>query len=284
MSKGTIIVGGILLLILGAALLGPAISPYDRNDQDLSEQNRSPSWQHPFGTDGKGRDIMTRVFWGGRITFTIGIAAVAISLCIGLFYGALAGYVGGAVDAAMMRFVDVLYGLPSIAYIILLINVFERRGDELPFFADHRTEWAILLMTVALGSISWLTLSRIVRGQTLAIKEMEYVEAARAMGIGGARIVVRHILPNMIGPIIVYTTLTIPSIMLSEAFISFLGLGIRPPEPSWGNLIAEGAQALMPGAVYWWTLIFPALFLAVTLYCLNALGDRLRDVLCDNRA
>lgn len=271
--------GSILIVFILASILVPIVSPYEKNGQRLSDQNQSPSLGHPFGTDTKGRDIMTRVLWGGRITFTIGIAAVIISTTIGVMYGAVAGYVGGTIDLIMMRIVDILYGLPSIAYIILVIYVFDGYGERLPFFGDHPLEWNILLMTVALGSISWLTLSRIVRGQVLSLKEREFVEAAKAMGSGTFRIIFRHILPNVMGPIIVYTTLAIPSVILAESLISFLGLGIKPPEPSWGILISDGSQALIPGTVYWWMLLFPALFLGITILCLNVIGDALRDAL-----
>ncbi|OHB74291.1 MAG: hypothetical protein A2Z34_08685 [Planctomycetes bacterium RBG_16_59_8] len=273
----------LLAALILASIVGPILSPYGRDEQKLENQNRPPSLDHPFGTDTKGRDLMTRIFWGGRITFAVGVFAVLLSLSIGLWYGTVAGYIGGGLETVMMRCVDTLYGLPTIGYVILVISVFEGYGVSIPFFRSHPLEWNIVLMALALGSISWLTLSRIVRGMVLSVKEREFVAAARAMGIGRGRIMFRHIVPNIVGPVIVYTTLSMPAIMLSEALISFLGLGIKPPEPSWGILIADGAQALIPGTIYWWMILFPALFLGVTLLALNIIGDCMRDALTTNQ-
>ena len=214
-----------------------------------------------MGTDGNGRDLMTRVMMGGRISLMIGLAASVVSLVIGVAWGATAGYLGGRVDAVMMRFVDVLYSLPYMFFVILLMVFFGRN---------------IFLMFIALGAVEWLDMARIVRGQTLSIKRKEFIEAAHAAGVRTAKIIRRHIIPNALGPVVVYMTLTVPRVILIESFLSFLGLGVQEPMTSWGVLIADGANT-MEGAI--WMLAFPATFLAVTLFCLNFIGDGLRDAL-----
>jgi oligopeptide transport system permease protein len=224
------------------------------------------SWKHPMGTDNAGRDQLARVLQGGQISLFVGIIATLVSLIIGVSYGAVSGYVGGRVDNLMMRIVDVLYSLPYVILVIVLLSMF--RGQT--------PRGQLILLFVALGSVSWLTMARIVRGQVLSLKNQEFVLAARATGVSAPRIIFRHLVPNTLGPVIVYATLTIPQIMLTEAFLSFLGLGVQAPFASWGNLAADGIQNI---AIFPWQLIFPGVTMALTLFSLNFLGDGLRDAL-----
>ncbi len=217
--------------------------------------------RHILGTDTLGRDLLVRLFYGGRVSLGVGLAATFVALTIGVIYGAIAGYFGGKLDSAMMRFVDIVYSLPFTIFVILLMVFFGRD---------------IYLLFVAIGAVEWLTMARIVRGQVLAIKRMEYVEAARSLGFSELRIIFRHILPNALGPVIVYTTLTIPEVMLLEAFLSFLGLGVQPPMSSWGLLIKDGSEKMEE---FSWLLIYPGLVFSLTLFSLNFLGDGLRDAL-----
>jgi oligopeptide transport system permease protein len=221
----------------------------------------APSWAHWMGTDALGRDMLARVVHGGRISILVGLVGTLVSLTIGVTYGAVSAYAGGRVDEGMMRAVDVLYSLPYIFLVILLLTVFTR---------------SIVLLFVALGAVQWLTMARIVRGQVLSLKQQNFVEAARALGASDARIVFAHIVPNTLGPVIVYATLTIPAIILQEAFLSFLGLGVQPPDASWGVLVSEGAQMI---AFFPWLTVFPGTALALTLFAFNFLGDGLRDAL-----
>lgn len=255
----------VLIVMVVLALLTPWIAPYSYEEQDLSLGATPPSWEHWMGTDIFGRDQLTRVLYGSRISLMVGFIATSVALCIGVAWGTVAGYVGGRLDAAMMRFVDVLYALPFTIFIILLTVVFGR---------------SMLLLFLAIGAVEWLTMARIVRGQVMAIKHQEFIEAAVAMGMSRGRIMLRHVAPNILGPIIIYTTLTIPSVILLESFLSFLGLGIQPPESSWGSLISYGVETMEE---YPWLLIFPAATLSITLFALNFLGDGLRDAL-DPRA
>ena len=231
---------------------------------------RSPdgkfSWAHPMGTDNAGRDILARVLSGGQISLMVALIATLVSLVIGVSYGATAGYVGGRLDDLMMRIVDVLYSLPYVIIVIVLLALLPAKTPT----------GQLAQLFFALGAVSWLTMARIVRGQVMSLKNQEFVLAARATGVSTPKIIFRHLVPNALGPVIVYATLTIPTVMLSEAFLSFLGLGIRPPRVSWGSLAAEGAQTL---AIYPWQLIFPGLTMALMLFSLNFLGDGLRDAL-----
>ncbi|MCC7010623.1 MAG: ABC transporter permease [Acidobacteria bacterium] len=224
------------------------------------------SWAHPMGTDNAGRDLLARVLIGGRISLMVGLISTFVSLVIGITYGAAAGYAGGRVDDVMMRLVDVLYALPYMMLVIVLLALF---GGQSPFEQ-------LVLLFVSLGAVSWLTMARIVRGQVLSLKAQEFVLAARATGVSPVRIVARHLVPNTLGPVIVYATLTIPSVMLLEAFLSFLGIGVQAPLASWGSLAADGIQNI---AVFPWQLIWPGATMALTLLSLNFVGDGLRDAL-----
>src|SRR5688572_27133593 len=250
-----------LSLIAIACLFGPLLSPYGYEEQDLDLGASAPSAKHWLGTDTLGRDLLVRLLFGGRVSLGVGLAATFVALTIGVVYGAVAGFFGGKRDAFMMRAVDIMYSLPFPIFVILLMVFFGRN---------------IILLFVAIGAVEWLTMARIVRGQVMAVKKMEFIEAARSLGFGRRRIIFRHILPNILGPIIVYTTLLIPAVMLLEAFLSFLGLGVQPPMSSWGVLIKDGAEKMEE---YWWLLVFPGAVFSLTLFSLNFLGDGLRDAL-----
>jgi len=258
-------VGGVIVLavIAGLSLLAPLISPHPFDAIDWERMGTPPDLggRYFFGTDANGRDLFVRTLYGGRMSLMVGMVATSVSLVIGITWGAIAGYAGGIVDGVMMRIVDILYALPFLFLVILLMVMFGRN---------------IVLIFVALGAVQWLDMARIVRGQTLSLKRREFVEAARAGGVKPLTIVRRHIVPNLLGPVAVYATLTIPHVILVESFLSFLGLGVQEPSTSWGVLISEGARN-MEGAP--WALLFPASFLAVTLFCFNFVGDGLRDAL-----
>ncbi len=227
-------------------------------------------FKHFLGTDAVGRDLWVRILYGARVSLSVGVVATFVALFIGVLYGATAGYIGGRVDAIMMRFVDIMYALPFIFFVIILMTV----TADIPFFKDPFNRF--ILIFAAIGAVEWLTMARIVRGQTLSIRRKEFVEAAVAAGVGNGAIIRRHIIPNVIGPVIVFVTLTIPAIILAESFLSFLGLGVQEPMTSWGVLISEGANEMETKP---WMLIFPALMMAVTLFCFNFIGDGLRDAL-----
>jgi oligopeptide transport system permease protein len=250
-----------LALLIVIAILTPWVAPYSYEEQNLALGASAPSAQHWLGTDILGRDQLTRIMYGSQISLAVGFIATAVALTIGVLWGAIAGFVGGRVDAFMMRIVDALYALPFTIFIILLTVVF---GSSL------------ILLFLAIGAVEWLTMARIVRGQVLMIKKQEFVEAAISMGLSPWRIITRHLIPNVLGPVIVYTTLTIPSVILLESFLSFLGLGVQPPASSWGSLISSGVETMEE---YPWLLIFPGLVLTMTLFALNFLGDGLRDAL-----
>lgn len=249
----------ILMTVLSVA--GPLFSPYTYTEQDLIYGAQSPSLKHWMGTDVLGRDLTTRLLYGGRISLGVGFMATLVSMVIGVFYGAVAGYIGGKIDSLMMRFVDILYALPFTIFVILLMVVFGRN---------------IILLFIAIGAVEWLTMARIVRVQVQSLKRQEFVDAAISVGSSQGRIILRHLIPNSLGPIIIYATLTIPAVMLLEAVLSFLGLGVQPPMSSWGLLIKEGAEKM---EVYPWLLLFPVFFFSLTLFSLNFLGDGLRDAL-----
>jgi oligopeptide transport system permease protein len=251
----------VLLFMVVVALLTPWIAPYAYDAQNLDLGATPPSAAHWLGTDIFGRDMLTQIMYGGRISLAVGFIATSVALLIGVTWGAIAGYVGGRVDAVMMRLVDILYALPFMIFIVLLMVVFGRN---------------IFLLFFAIGAVEWLTMARIMRGQVQSLRQQEFVEAAISLGLPPSTIIRRHLIPNALGPIIVYTTLTIPGVMLTEAFLSFLGLGIQPPQTSWGLLISYGAETMEE---YPWLLIFPGLTLTITLFSLNFLGDGLRDAL-----
>jgi oligopeptide transport system permease protein len=239
-----------------------------------------PGWGHWMGTDVHGRDLLSRVLYGARISLLVGLAAAGVSLVIGVCWGAVAGYAGGRLDNLLMRIVDVLYSLPSIIFVIVLMTTLEtfwRDWLERTFSEEMGAYARLLFLFIGLGAVSWLTMSRIVRGQVLSLRTRPFVDAARVLGAGHARILFRHILPNTIGVILVYLMLIIPSVVLYESFLSYLGLGIQPPQASLGSLIAEGASQINPIRIYWWIILFPGLTLSLTLLALNFLGDGLRD-------
>ena len=253
------VLGGVVVL----ALVGPLLSPHPYWEIDWDAINAAPTWSnaHWFGTDGVGRDLFVRTMIGARISLAVALIATLVSVIIGVLYGAVAGFAGGRIDNLMMRLVDILYSLPFMFLVIVLMVVFGRH---------------IFLIFVAVGAIQWLTMARIVRGQTLSIKNREFIEAAIAGGATKRDVILRHIVPNVLGPVVVYVSLTIPEVVMIESFLSFLGLGVQDPLTSWGVLIAEGAGDMETAP---WQLIFPAAFLATTLFCFNFLGDGLRDAL-----
>jgi oligopeptide transport system permease protein len=275
--------GGVTLLaLLLLCFLGPLFSQSFR-ETDLANTFAPPGAAHWFGTDNLGRDLFGRVLFGGRISFMVGFVASVVALTIGVTYGAVAGWVGGRMDALMMRVVDIIYALPFTIFVILLMVFLKdpmQRFDSwltgFGWFAGWQGAGKVLLMFAAIGAVEWLTMARIVRGQVMALKRTEFVEAARALGFGPARILFRHVLPNALGPIVVYATLTVPAVMMLEAFLSFLGLGVDAPMSSWGTLIQDGADKVEE---YWWLLVFPGGIFSLTLFSLNFLGDGLRDAL-----
>jgi len=262
-NRAAMVSAVILGLIALMVAFAPYLSPYefDEVNWDLISAPPSLADGHVFGTDGVGRDLFVRTLYGGRMSLMVGIIATLVSLVIGISYGATAGYLGGRTDHLMMRVVDILYAMPFMFFVILLMVFFGRN---------------IYLIFIAIGAINWLDMARIVRGQTLSLKQREFVEAAQACGVSSARIILRHIVPNLLGIVVVYVTLTIPQVILVESFLSFLGLGVQEPDTSWGALVNDGAQDMESAP---WLLVFPALFLATTLFCFNFIGDGLRDAL-----
>lgn len=248
-----------LIALIVLCVLGPFLSPYAQDAQNLELKAVNASTQHWLGTDTLGRDMLTRILHGGRVSLAVGLLATLVAACIGVTYGLISGLAGGRVDAAMMRVVDILYAFPFINFVILLMVVFGRQF------------WLIF---VAIGAVEWLTMARVVRGQVLALKNLEFVTAAKASGASFWHIVRKHLLPNVIGPVIIYASLTVPGVMLLEATLSFLGLGIQPPNASWGVLLGDGSQVMQ---TYPWLLLYPGLFFSSTLLALNVLGDGLRD-------
>lgn len=286
------VIGLVVMVIMTiAVIIGPPIIrwttgfTYDfiPTDNDLVK-SMAPSLGHLMGTDDAGRDILARVLQGGRISLMVGLISTVVSLIIGVSYGATAGYFGGRIDNIMMRIVDILYSIPYILIVIVLLSVFG--GPNTPEWiqylsaklggAGNQGLSQIFLLFFALGLVSWLTMARVVRGQILSLKNQEFVLAARATGVSAFGIIFRHLVPNALGPVIVYATLTVPSVMLTEAFLSFLGLGVQAPFASWGSLAADGIKNI---AIFPWQLIFPGLTMALVLFSLNFLGDGLRDAL-----
>ncbi len=289
--KNKLAVFGLIVVALMtiAVIIGPAIIKWTTGytydfippDGDLIK-SFPPSLQHPMGTDDSGRDILARVLQGGRISLMVGVISTIVSLIVGVSYGATAGYLGGRIDNFMMRVVDIIYAIPYILIVIVLLSVFG--GPNTPQWIQAISNSIgggqglsqIILLFFALGLVSWLTMARVVRGQILSLKNQEFVLAARATGVSTPGIIFRHLVPNALGPVIVYATLTIPSVMLSEAFLSFLGIGVQAPFASWGSLAADGIKNI---SVFPWQLIFPGVTMALTLFSLNFLGDGLRDAL-----
>ena len=276
---------GILAAITVAVIVGPFLLPSTYAEPGpLSFA--PPSLQHPFGTDLNGRDLLYRVLSGGRISMLVGLCGAFVSLFIGTAYGLIAGYSGGKLDNFMMRIVDILYSVPRLIFILICINAFNSQLQE--FASRIGWEWLvsssrIAILIVSLGVIEWLTLARIVRGQTLALKGRAFVTAATALGQSHGRIILKHLLPNLAGVILIYLTLTIPAVIIDESFLSFLGLGVQAPAASWGSLLADGAASLNPIFIRWWLVAFPAAAMAITLLALNFLGDALRDALDPRR-
>jgi oligopeptide transport system permease protein len=269
-NKMAVICGAAFVFVLLFCLLGWVLTlfGFDPARQDIDYGAHGPSLAHPFGTDALGRDLMIRVMQGGQISIAVGIISTTVSLIIGVTYGATAAFLGGRIESLMMRFVDVMFALPYIFIVIIFMTIIPEEK------LDGTTSLYILF--IVLGAVQWLVMARIVRGQVLSLKKREFVEAARAIGVSNTKIIFRHLIPNTLGPIIVYTTLTIPAVMLEEAFLSFIGLGVRPPMASWGTLLSDGANQMV---VHPWLLIFPALMMSITLFSLNFLGDGLRDAL-----
>ena len=262
-NKAAVVSMVLLAIIAGMAAAAPWLSPHAYDEVYWERIAAPPDFAnaHWFGTDGNGRDLFVRTLYGARVSLMVGILATGVSLLIGVTWGAIAGYFGGHLDNLMMRFVDIMYSLPFMFFVILLMVVFGRN---------------IFLIFIAIGAVEWLTMARIVRGQTLSVKGKEFIEAARAAGVPNRKIIRRHIIPNLLGPVVVYVTLTVPQVILIESFLSFLGLGVQEPLTSWGVLIEEGAANMESSP---WMLIYPATFLAVTLFCFNFIGDGLRDAL-----
>lgn len=262
-SRSTMLALSIFFLIVLACIIGPWLSPHSGITADWSMMSAPPDLasSHPFGTDALGRDLLVRTLEGGRLSLLVGLVATLVSMIIGISWGAVAGYFGGRVDAVMMRTVDILYAMPFMFFVILLMVLFGRN---------------LLLLFLAIGAVNWLDMARIVRGQTLSIREREFILAARAIGTPPLAIIRRHIVPNLLGVVVVYATLTVPQVILVESFLSFLGLGVQEPAASWGSLVNEGAREMETAP---WMLVFPAAFLAITLFCLNFIGDGLRDAM-----
>ena len=262
-NKAALVSAATMAIMVLMVLVGPVFSPYSIDEINWALMSSAPSFSngHIFGTDNLGRDLFVRTMYGGRISLMVGLVATLVSVMIGVTYGAVAGFIGGRVDSLMMRFVDVLYAMPFLFFVILLMVFFGR---------------SIFLIFVAIGAVNWLDIARIVRGQTLNIKGKEFVDAAKAGGVSTGKIIMKHIVPNLLGVVVIYVALTVPQVILVESFLSFLGLGVQEPMTSWGALVNEGSRQI---ELYPWMLLFPAAFLATTLFCFNFIGDGLRDAL-----
>lgn len=285
-NKPALVSLAVLVLVMIACFIVPFL-PFVKNPTviNLSNPVAAPSGGHWFGTDQLGRDLFARVLYGGQVSLLVGFVATGVAVIIGVIYGAISGYIGGKTDAVMMRFVDILFALPFLVLVILFALVVDEPASEFTTWVVETTGWprdrvapitTLIPLFIAIGAIGWLTIARIVRAQVLAVKNLDFVEAAVSLGLSRFRILFRHILPNVIGPIIIYTTLAVPGIMLLESVLSFLGLGVKPPNSSWGILIKEGADRM---EVTPYLLLFPSVFFAATLFALNFLGDGLRDAL-----
>ena len=281
--RNRVATASLLLLpaVLCLAVAGPLLLPADYRAL-TGNQFSPPSFHHPFGTDLNGRDVFFRVLEGARISLLVGFAGAFISFFVGTAYGLVSGYAGGKTDSVMMRAVEILYSVPRLIIILVFINAFDATVKN-RFAALH---WEgliaysrITILVLCLGLIEWLTMARIVRGQVLSLKSQQFVAAARSLGQSHWKIILRHLLPNLAGVVIIYLTLTIPAVILDESFLSFLGLGIQSPQASWGTLLSDGAQVINPVRSYWWLLVFPAAVMSATLLALNFLGDALRDAL-----
>ena len=277
--------GGVFILLLaGLSFMGPFFLEGDYyTNTVLEDKLTAPDAEYTLGTDHLGRDQLGRIIKGGQISLLVGLVATFVSLTIGIGYGTISGYFGGKIDSVMMRLVDILYSLPFVIFVILLMVFAKDLGDSIDeWFRARGSEfsisgqWNMLLLFVAIGAVEWLTMARIVRGQVMSLRQQEFIEACISLGLPTRRILFRHMVPNILGPVIVYTTLTIPAVMLLEAFLSFLGLGVQPPTPSWGLLIKDGADRMREA---WWMLVFPGALFAITLFSFNFVGDGLRDAL-----
>ena len=277
--------GGVFILLLaGLSFIGPFFLEGDYyTNTVLEDKLTAPGGEYTLGSDHLGRDQLGRIIKGGQISLLVGLVATFVSLTIGIGYGTISGYFGGKIDSVMMRLVDILYSLPFVIFVILLMVFAKDLGDSIDeWFRARGSEfsisgqWNMLLLFVAIGAVEWLTMARIVRGQVMSLRRQEFIEACISLGLPTRRILFRHMVPNILGPVIVYTTLTIPAVMLLEAFLSFLGLGVQPPTPSWGLLIKDGADRMREA---WWMLVFPGALFAITLFSFNFVGDGLRDAL-----
>ena len=260
-NRLALICASVLAVIVLSAIFAPLLSTFSYSEQDIILGATAPSSEHWFGTDTLGRDLFTRVLYGSRISLMVGVIATLVAVAIGVLWGVIAGYVGGTTDAVMMRIVDILYGVPFVLLIVLLMVVFGR---------------SLILLFLAIGAVEWMTMARIVRGQVMFWRNAEFVEAARVLGVSNFQIIIRHIMPNILGVIVVYATLTTPNVIILEAFLSFLGLGVQPPNSSWGLLINYGVESMQ---FHPWLLIFPGIFFSATLFSLNIVGDSLRDAI-----
>jgi oligopeptide transport system permease protein len=262
-NKAAVVSLILLFFVAFLSFFGPFFLKYSFSDTDWNSIYYPPSLNngHFLGTDGNGRDLFVRILYGGRLSLSIGVLATFVSVFIGVIYGTIAGYFGGKLDIFMMRVVEILYAMPYLIFVIILMVVFGRN---------------IYFLFIAIGAVEWLTMARIVRGQTISLKEKEFIETSKALGQSNFMIIWKHIIPNLAGPIIVYITLMVPSVIILESFLSFLGLGVQEPLTSWGVLISEGSREMETA---WWLLIFPGLFMTITLASLNFIGDGLRDAI-----
>ena len=281
LRKNPAAVGSAIILACMAlgAILGPLLAPAGA-DEVTRNSFLPPSSQHLFGTDLNGRDLLYRVLLGARISLLVGVIGASISFVVGIIYGMLAGYLGGRVDSVMMRFVDVLYSIPRLIFLLVMISALDpllRRQMEIRGLQEFIGYSKIILLIVSLGLTEWLTMARIIRGQVLSLKSQQFVLAARSIGQNHTNIILKHLLPNLVGVALVYLTLTVPAVILDESFLSFLGTGIQAPLSSWGLLLSDAAQVINPVKGYWWLLVFPAIAMSLTLVALNFLGDGLRD-------